>query len=50
VRTEVSQAQQRADQANKGASDLDQASVAVASESQGLKATIERFLSGVRAA
>ena len=50
VRTEVGQAQRRAEEANKGASDLDQASVAVASESQGLKATIERFLSGVRAA
>ena len=50
VRSEVSQAQERAEQANQGASDLDQASVAVASEAQGLKATIERFLSGVRAA
>ncbi len=50
VRSEVSQAQQRADQASQGARDLDQASVAVASEAQGLKATIERFLAGVRAA
>lgn len=50
VRSEVSQAQQRADQANQGARDLDQASVAVAGEAQGLKATIERFLAGVRAA
>ena len=32
------------------AQDLDQASVAVAGEAQGLKATIERFLAGVRAA
>lgn len=50
VRSEVGQAQQRADQANQGARDLDQASVAVAGEAQGLKATIERFLAGVRAA
>ena len=50
VRSEVSQAQQRADQASQGARDLDQASVAVAGEAQGLKATIERFLAGVRAA
>ncbi|WP_440957170.1 methyl-accepting chemotaxis protein [Oceanicaulis sp. LC35] len=50
VRSEVTQAQQRAEQANKGAQDLDQASVAVAGEASGLKATIERFLSGVRAA
>ena len=50
VRTEVGQAQQRAEQANKGSEDLDQASVAVAGEAQGLKATIERFLAGVRAA
>lgn len=50
VRSEVSQAQQRADQANQGARDLDEASVAVVGEAQGLKATIERFLAGVRAA
>ena len=50
VRSEVGQAQKRADQASQGARDLDQASVAVASEAQGLKATIERFLAGVRAA
>jgi methyl-accepting chemotaxis protein len=50
VRTEVTQAQQRAEQANQGAQELDQASVDVAGQASGLKATIERFLAGVRAA